>query len=121
MVRLCQPSGFLPASGGKARAACRCGYMTTPRISEARALDALLSEHGYTSGDCCRICGVDGGQGRPWESFVPLGDGTHERYVCRDRVACSERYEATQALDRLRCGCSHITVAITGHYHEWSE
>jgi len=119
MVRLCQPAGFLPASGGKARAACRCGYTTTPRTTETRALDALLSEHGYTGGDRCGICGADSGQTYPWERFEPLADGHVEVYVCRDKGGCSERYVARERLDRLRCGCSHTTVAATGHYHPW--
>ncbi len=119
-ARLCQPSGFLPGGNGKARAACRCGYVTTPRATETRALNALLSEHGYTEGDACSICGTGVGHGSPWETFKPLEDGAREVYVCKDRRGCSERYDEARDLDRLICGCSHVTVALIGHYHPWS-
>src|SRR5688572_17243954 len=51
------PWGYLP-SGKRVRAACSCGWITTPRVDKRRALDALLSEHGYTD-PVCATCETD--------------------------------------------------------------
>ncbi|OJF14509.1 hypothetical protein [Couchioplanes caeruleus] len=51
------PAGFLPA-GRRSRAVCTCGHPTTPRADEARALTALLTEHGSTR-PVCSLCGRD--------------------------------------------------------------
>lgn len=55
--RVCLPSGYT-SSGQKVRAWCTCGYGTTPRVSRARALDALLTDHGHTA-PICALCGKD--------------------------------------------------------------
>jgi hypothetical protein len=56
-------SGFAP-SGHRVRAVCSCGYQTTPRVDERRALEALTSEHGSTR-PVCALCGRDY-EGRDW-------------------------------------------------------
>ncbi len=50
-------AGFAPA-GRRVRAACACGYLTTPRVDEARAARALESEHASGREECDR-CGRD--------------------------------------------------------------
>ena len=62
------PAGYLP-SGRKVRAACSCGFLTTARVNEARALAALLTEHDYTD-PVCAICGKDHRYARAYESAV---------------------------------------------------
>lgn len=49
------PTGYTHV-GKKIRGWCACGYSTTPRVDQARALDALLSEHGYTDPLLCELC-----------------------------------------------------------------
>ncbi|WP_435593842.1 hypothetical protein [Nocardia sp. bgisy118] len=49
--RVCLPWGFAP-SGPKVRAVCACGFRTTARANGARALAALLAEHGHTDPVC---------------------------------------------------------------------
>jgi hypothetical protein len=44
-------SGFSP-SGSKSRAWCRCGYGTTPRADEDRALRALAASHQLDTAEC---------------------------------------------------------------------
>ncbi|MBF6301651.1 hypothetical protein IU459_29535 [Nocardia amamiensis] len=55
--RICLPAGFTPV-GRKVRAWCMCGWCTTPRVNQDRALDALLSEHGWTA-PICALCETD--------------------------------------------------------------
>ncbi|MGW5384003.1 hypothetical protein [Nocardia sp. NPDC003963] len=85
------PWGYLP-SGRRVRAVCSCGFATTPRASEARALAALLDDHGWTP-PICATCGHDhqGYPGRDWEALRdrdiqiltdPATGGTF--LVCRD-------------------------------------
>ncbi|GAB3901753.1 hypothetical protein GCM10029964_091020 [Kibdelosporangium lantanae] len=64
--RVCLPWGYLP-SGRNVRAVCSCGHHTTPRVDQARALDALLSEHGHTM-PVCQTCGTDY-TGHSWEQL----------------------------------------------------
>jgi hypothetical protein len=78
---------------------CSCGYTTTPRASETRALAALLDNHGWTP-PICVTCGHDhqGYPGRNWEALRardiqiltdPASGGTF--LVCRDLPqACRE-------------------------------
>lgn len=49
-------SGFSP-SGSKVRATCRCGYETTPRADDDRALRALAADHNLDAAECV-LCGV---------------------------------------------------------------
>lgn len=57
------PWGFLPV-GKRVRAACSCGFRTTPRVDQSRAQDALLSEHGFTR-PVCQLCDADH-EGHSW-------------------------------------------------------
>lgn len=59
-------TGFAP-SGRRVRAVCACGYATTPRIGEQRALDALQAEHG-SSRPQCALCGRDYA-GHSWQQL----------------------------------------------------
>jgi DNA invertase Pin-like site-specific DNA recombinase len=52
------PAGFLPAAGDKVKAACTCGWTTTARTDENRALAALETQHGYQA-ETCQLCGRD--------------------------------------------------------------
>ncbi|GLY55198.1 hypothetical protein [Lentzea sp. NBRC 102530] len=61
------PSGYLP-SGKRVRAGCWCGWITTPRVDQRRALEALLSEHGFTD-PVCKLCGADY-NGRSWDEIL---------------------------------------------------
>jgi hypothetical protein len=142
--RLHFPTGYAPAGRGKVRAACHCGWTTTPRVDRRRAFQALLDDHGYTGAGTidpsCGICGYTmKARGNdlyftelryPWEVFEPLmQDGRpyvtpaaegqpHEVYVCRDRDACHARHEALTRADRLKCGCYQSSVMAIGHYHQ---
>jgi hypothetical protein len=49
------PSGYRPADR-RVRAACSCGFTTTPRADERRAREALEREHG-SSASTCVLCG----------------------------------------------------------------
>lgn len=51
------PVGFHRIGRG-VRALCRCGWMTTPRVSQSRALAAMAREHGCTRPSCA-MCGRD--------------------------------------------------------------
>jgi hypothetical protein len=79
-------AGFAP-SGRRVRAVCSCGEATTPRSSEARALAALLAEHGTTRAQCA-LCGRDY-QGQSWQQIrdglVVLDDRLDGEFLaCRD-------------------------------------
>lgn len=91
------PNGYLPV-GRRHRAVCTCGWMTTPRATEDRALTALLSDHGWTV-PICVLCEKDhqGYVGRNWSALQrevevlddPRG-GTF--LVCRDSPqSCRDR------------------------------
>lgn len=140
--RLHFPTGYAPAGRGKVRAACHCGWMTTPRVSRERARQALFDEHGFTGGGTLEIeCGIcsfriprwdhwSRGGPWPWEVFAPLmADGKpyvtpaaegppREVYVCRDVDACHARHEANRRADQLKCGCYQSSVMAIGHYHD---
>ncbi|MFC9898543.1 hypothetical protein ACFVMC_33035 [Nocardia sp. NPDC127579] len=92
------PSGYLPV-GKKFRAVCACGWLTTPRVTEERALDALLKDHGWTA-PICVLCEKDhqGYVGRDWFALQreveilddPATGGTF--LVCRDSPqSCRDR------------------------------
>ncbi|WP_410570535.1 DUF2786 domain-containing protein [Amycolatopsis sp. cmx-4-61] len=49
-------AGFSP-SGKQSRAWCRCGYGTSPRATEDRALRALMDSHPLDAAEC-GLCGV---------------------------------------------------------------
>jgi hypothetical protein len=65
-VRIHLMDGYVDI-GAKVSAVCRCGERTTPRVSDARALDALLSEHGTTA-PVCALCGADY-HGQNWQQL----------------------------------------------------
>ncbi|WP_280490341.1 hypothetical protein [Nocardia carnea] len=75
--RVCLPSGFTPSGGEWHRACCTCGYRTTARVSEARALAALLAEHEQ-SDPVCALCGTDysgrAGDRLAWRLYLDLVD-----------------------------------------------
>jgi hypothetical protein len=78
--------GFAP-SGKRVRAVCSCGYATTPRADQNRALTALLSEHGYTR-PVCALCGRDY-EGLSWQQIrdglAVLNDRLDGEFLaCRD-------------------------------------
>jgi hypothetical protein len=97
--------GFAP-SGRRRRAVCSCGQTTTPRADDARALAALLAEHGTTE-PVCALCGHDY-SGRTWQQLRDTDlqiltdtlDG--EFLACRDMPkACREGASQRQVhLDR---------------------
>ena len=96
--------GFAP-SGHRVRAACTCGEATTPRADEARALAALLAEHGITRPRCV-LCGRDY-DGLSWrqirDALVILHDPLDGEFVaCRDMPqACRDGAAQRQVhLDR---------------------
>jgi hypothetical protein len=79
-------AGFAP-SGHRVRAVCSCGEATTPRASQARALAALLAEHGTTRPRCA-LCGRDY-EGLSWQrirdGLVVLDDRLDGEFLaCRD-------------------------------------
>lgn len=87
--RVCLPWGFRPA-GQRIRAACSCGFTTTPRASRDRALDALLAEHGHTDATCvlCDRDHLEGSSLRQWDALRNwrieiLSDGHDSFVVCR--------------------------------------
>lgn len=92
------PDGFTPASRGRVRAHCSCGYCTTPRADEVRAAVALDSEHGETQ-PTCELCGREhfrpgGDWARRFDALqVRTDDGTGDQVlVCADdERACWER------------------------------
>ena len=115
--RLCFPSGILYSSGNKFRSCCHCGYVTSPRVTQARA-DEALREHGWTAAPGgCAICRLPDVGGKPWQVFRPLDDGECEVWVCKNLDACAARYEAANAADKLKCGCKLVYVKAFGHYH----
>ncbi|GIF75660.1 hypothetical protein Asi02nite_51780 [Asanoa siamensis] len=81
-------AGFA-SSGARWRAVCSCGYTTTPRVDERRALAALHTEHEL-SAPVCGLCGHDY-TGRSWRQLrdvdlrilasAPAGD---QFLACRD-------------------------------------
>lgn len=80
-------AGFLP-SGRRVRAACSCGYTTTPRTDEARALAALRAGHELST-PVCALCGHDY-TGRTWRQLRDLdlriltASPTEQVLACRD-------------------------------------
>jgi hypothetical protein len=48
----------LAPSGRKVYAVCSCGFRTTPRVSEGRALAALVQTHPLTD-PTCALCGAE--------------------------------------------------------------
>jgi hypothetical protein len=85
-------SGFTP-SGSKSRAWCRCGYRTTPRADEDRALRALVAAHQLDTAECV-LCGVTYADWPDFDFFLQVlkdpmtGD---EFAICQDPTACSAR------------------------------
>jgi hypothetical protein len=85
---------------------CHCGYTTTPRASEQRALQALHSEHGQQA-ETCDICHRDRhdpGARRPFEHLRVITDPDNgdELLVCADdQQACNDAGRQLQVqLDR---------------------
>ncbi|MCU1630642.1 MAG: hypothetical protein JWP64_5591 [Pseudonocardia sp.] len=103
-------AGFTPA-GRRVRAHCTCGDVTTPRVDERRALDALECEHG-TSRTFCDLCGRDRSVDLTHRNrFVDLRLLVDERtgdqlLVCADdEQACRELAAQHQVeLDRAALG-----------------
>lgn len=98
-------SGLLPA-GQRVRAVCACGHATSPRVDEARALDALRAEHPLSAA-ICALCGHDF-TGRSWQELrdvdlriLVLASG-EEFLTCRDMPqSCRDGYQQRQMhLDR---------------------
>lgn len=73
------PWGYLP-SGRKVRAACSCGFLTTARVDEARALAALLTGHGYTD-PVCAVCEKNHHYARAYESAVSRWDNLRHNQI----------------------------------------
>lgn len=108
VARVHLPNGFLPV-GKRHRAVCTCGWMTTPRATEARALNALVSDHGWTV-PICALCEKyhQGYVVRDWSALQreveilddPATGGTF--LVCRDSPqSCRDRAAQKQLhLDR---------------------
>ena len=91
------PAGTLP-SGRRFRAVCSCGWVSTPRVDERRAVEALETEHGYQDA-VCAPCGRDRDDpGLPW------GDRYRHIEVLTDPasgdqvLACSDDQAACQTL-----------------------
>jgi hypothetical protein len=86
--RVCLPWGFLPV-GQRVRAACACGFTTSPRVDSDRALQALLTEHGHTEPKCvlCDRNHLQGQSLRDWDAVRRrveiLPDGAGSFLVCR--------------------------------------
>ena len=97
-------AGFAP-SGKRVRAVCSCGEATTPRADQARALAALLAEHGTTRAQCA-LCGRDH-DGESWQrirdALTILDDPLDGEFLaCRDMPrSCREGAAQRQVhLDR---------------------
>ncbi|MEO6701750.1 MAG: hypothetical protein ABIP57_09635 [Jatrophihabitantaceae bacterium] len=118
--RLCFPEGAFPA-GRRFRAACHCGYLTTPRARAELAAAALPTEHGWTGAvHGCGICGwtaedvrigdiitghrITSAPPDPWQAYQPLADPDRGRevWVCLDQAACSDRYQQHRVLGMTR-------------------
>lgn len=117
-------AGFTPA-GRRVRAWCSCGEVTTPRVNQDRALQALQVEHG-TSTPTCERCGH--------EHRHPLPDRNEHLQVLvngravpnlLDVVVTASRYDEAwlawrEAEQTLACAdldaCQARTVS-----HEWPE
>jgi len=86
--------GFTP-SGARHRAWCRCGYGTSARTSEDRALRALVADHHLDAPECA-LCGVRYDTAN-WmaarDRLVVLEDpATGDEFtVCRDLQGCLAR------------------------------
>lgn len=103
------PGGFL-SSGARIRAACSCGWTSTPRVDEAHAKLALESEHGL-SAPLCALCGRDRGRegvamADRYRDLVVVSadhdDASETFLVCRnERVICHDLTAQAQVhLDR---------------------
>lgn len=86
--------GFTP-SGARYRAWCRCGYGTSARASEDRALRALVADHHLDAPECV-LCGIHYDTA-DWldarDRLVVLEDpATGDEFtVCRDLQGCLDR------------------------------
>ena len=95
-------SGIL-GGGRRVRAACWCGFTTTPRVSTERVLAAFGAEHLADSLVCDRTRGDLDYLGRP-KSLRVLEAGPGEQVlVCRDdEWTCSDLAQQRQVhLDRV--------------------
>jgi len=106
------PWGYLPV-GQRVRAVCSCGFGTSPRVDERRALDSLLSEHGVDS-PVCWLCGTDH-HGHSWEELrtshldVLTDPATGDQFLacrgmpraCRDGAAQQQLHLDQAAADQL--------------------
>lgn len=75
--RVCLLAGYTPSGAAKHRACCTCGYRTTARASQQRALAALLADHEQ-SDPVCAVCFADysnrAGGVFEWRSYLDLID-----------------------------------------------
>jgi hypothetical protein len=82
------PWGYVPSSRQRVRAFCSCGWGTTPRADRGRALDALITEHGYTA-PVCALCDTDFlAEGHSWDDIRNrdleiLLDGSNQFLACK--------------------------------------
>lgn len=114
--RVCLPWGSLP-TGQRVRAVCSCGYRGNPRVDESRALEALLTQHGFSQ-PVCQLCGKDH-HGHSWEDLCNryvqiLTDPAigYEFLVCRDMPkACRDGAAQRQVhLDRAAAEAFEIEM-----------
>ncbi len=78
----------LARSGARVRAVCTCGYATSPRANEERAVFALRVEHELTE-PVCALCGTEH-SGHDWQSLrsryvqILTDPGTGDQFLtCR--------------------------------------
>lgn len=83
------------ATGARWRAWCRCGYGTSPRAAEDRALRALIADHHLDTPECV-LCGASYGSA-DWMTIrdrlqVFQDPATGDEFtVCRDLQGCLAR------------------------------
>lgn len=85
-------------SGRRFRAACSCGWVSTPRVDERRAVEALETEHGYEDA-ICALCGRSrDDMGLPWADRYRHVEVLTDPASGDQFLACSDDQEECRTL-----------------------
>lgn len=113
------PDGFARA-GDRRRAVCVCGWSTTPRASEERAMAALLAGHRVDAAVCaiCHRTRDEGPYPLRWRRHLEILEDTRDGQflACRDDVNACRELAARRQEDLDRRAFEGLGLPAPGAY-----